>query len=155
MMLKAVAALAAMAALAMPAPAQTVTATDPNTVVQALQAGGYAARLTRDEYGNPQIDSASSGSNFSVFFFDCTDGRDCGAIQFHASYELDPPPADRMAEWNRTKRYARGFISQDNWATAEMDVLIEPGGISRELFLDNLELWTTLMSQFEEHIGWE
>ena len=155
MIWKAAALLAAAIALAMPASAQTVVASDPNSIVQALQAAGYRAELKTDEFGDPQIDSAASGSNFSIFFFDCTDHRDCGAIQFHASYEMDAPTAERIAEWNRTKRYGCAFISRHNHTTMEMDILLDPGGISRELFLSNVELWSTLQGEFEDHVGWE
>jgi hypothetical protein len=155
MIWKALALLAAATAFAQPAYAQAVTAANPNSVVQALQSAGYTATLTTDEYGDPKIQSASSGSNFSVFFFGCTDGRNCSSIQFHSSYEITPPAPQRFADWNRTKRYARGFVSANNASTIEMDINLDGGSISRALLVDSLELWATLMSDFEEMVGWQ
>ena len=49
MALRHILAFAAAAALALPAQAQQVTASDPGSVVQALQAAGFPARQTVDE----------------------------------------------------------------------------------------------------------
>ena len=76
--------------------AQTVQATNPMTVVQALQSGGYRAVLGRDEQGDPKIDSGAGGTNFIIYFFDCTNGRDCRAVQFHSSYETQAPALETM-----------------------------------------------------------
>ncbi|MGE0180202.1 MAG: YbjN domain-containing protein [Sphingomonas sp.] len=150
--------LAAAAALAWATPvtAQIITATNPNSIVQALQAGGYRAQLGRDSNGDPKIDTAAGGTNFIVYFFDCTNGRDCRAVQLHSSYEMDTVPAlSRLNEWNRDHRYGRAFISGNNFPTMEMDINLDAGGgMSRALFLDNVELFTTLLPQFERMIGW-
>ena len=156
MIRKALLLAAAATVMAVPANAQSVTATNPDTVIQALQSAGYTARRTTDEYGDPQIESAYSGSNFSVFFFGCEEGRNCNSIQFHASYEMQQVPgAQVFADWNRTKRYARAFLSANNHPTIEMDINLDGGSISRALLVDSLELWGTLMSDFEEAIGWQ
>ena len=146
----------ALAAMAFPAQSQNVTASDPGSIVRAMHGAGYQARLTTAEDGNPQIDSGASGSNFSIFFFDCTDGRDCRAIQFHSSYEHPAPALEQLNLWNRETRYARGFISESGTPTIEMDVNLDAaGGISNALFLDNLDLFVLVMGIFEDRIGWE
>jgi len=141
-------------AWATPGQAQTVVASNPNTVAQALQAAGYRAQVGRDEQGNPKIESAANGSNFIVYFFDCENGRACRAVQFHASYEMSPPSLETLNAWNRDHRYGRAFISNNNFPSMEMDVDLEPAGMTRALFLDNLELFVALLPQFEETIGW-
>ena len=35
-----------------------------------------------------------------------------------------------------------------------MDVDLDDGGLSRELFIDNLEFWVLVMSRFEDYIGY-
>ena len=150
--------LAAATALAWASPgqAQSVLAGNPDTVVQALQAAGYRAQLGRDEQGNPQIESAANGSNFVVYFFDCENGRACRAVQFHASYEMSPPSLEQLNAWNRDHRYGRAFVANNNFPSLEMDVDLEAaGGMSRPLFIDNLQLFVSLLPQFEELIGWQ
>jgi hypothetical protein len=151
-------ALAALAtfAVAAPAQAQVVLGTNPQTVVQALQSAGYRAVLGRDEQGDPKIDTAAGGTNFVVYFFDCTSGRDCRAVQFHSSYETQPPSLETMNRWNRDYRYTRAFVTSANNPALEMDINLDAaGGISRRLFLDSLELYVGLLPQFERLIGWE
>lgn len=140
--------------LATPAMAQNVQAQNPNSVVRALQEAGYRAELTTDSTGDPLIRSTSSGSNFSIFFYGCTDNKDCRTIQFYAGYE-EPENASLTAfnEWNKTKRFGRAYLGDDGVARLEMDVDIDDGGISPLLFEDNLEFWVLVMSEFELHIG--
>lgn len=148
-------AAAAAMAWASPGNAQSVLAASPDTIVQALQAAGYRAQLGRDESGNPQIQSAAGGSNFVVYFFDCENGRGCRAVQLHASYEMSAPSLEQLNAWNRDHRYGRAFVANNNFPTVEMDIdLDSAGGMSRQLFLDNLELFVALVPQFEELIGW-
>jgi len=151
-------ALAALAALAIAAPAgaQSVQATDPGTVVQALQSAGYSAELGRDERGDPKVDTVVGGTRMVVYFFDCQNGRDCRAVQFHSSYEAPAPPLETMNRWNRDTRYARAFVTADGNPALEMDINLDAaGGMSRRLFLDSLALFAGLLPQFERLIGWE
>ena len=151
-------ALATFAALAfaVPAQAQTVLATNPMSVVQALQSAGYPATLGRDENGDPKIDTSAGGTSFIVFFFDCTNGRDCRAVQFHSSYEGQAPPLETMNRWNRDYRYTRAFVTAEGNPALELDINLDAaGGMSRRLFVDSLNLYVGLLPQFERLIGWE
>lgn len=63
----AVAALLVSTAASATCPANTVCASDPETVVAALTTAGYKAKLSKDKTGDPTIESAASGYEFSVF----------------------------------------------------------------------------------------
>ena len=149
--------LAALAASwALPAQAQMVRAQDPDSVVQALQAGGYAAQLGTDRVGDPMITSGVGGTTFQIFFYNCTDNRECATVQFHSGYNTDGSVSiESMNEWNRSKRFGRGYIDDENDAVLEMDVDLDDGGVSRLLFIDNMEFWQSLLGDFEEHIGFD
>lgn len=151
-------ALAAFATLvfAAPARAQSVIATNPISVVQALQSAGYPAVLGRDEQGAPKIDTSVGGTSFIVYFFDCTNGSDCRAVQFHSSYEGEAPALETMNRWNRDYRYTRAFVTAEGNPALELDINLDsPGGMSRRLFLDSLDLYVSLLPQFERLIGWQ
>lgn len=142
-------------AFAVPAQAQTVLATNPASLVQALHSAGYSAVLGRDEQGDPKIDMSANGTNIIVYFLDCTGGRDCGAVRFHSSYDIAAPPLETMNRWNRDTRFARGYVLPDNDPVLEMDVNLDaPGGMSRRLFLDSVDRYLRLLTQFERLIGW-
>lgn len=136
------------------AQAQMVTSQDPASVVAAMQSAGYRAEVTRDDTGDPMIKSSSSGSDFAVFFYGCTNNAACTTVQFFAGY-TEPRNASlaRLNEWNSTARFARGYLTEKGAARIEMDIDLDEGGMSRRLFLDNLTVWTVLMSNFEKHIG--
>lgn len=142
---------------AAPIAAQTVTAKDPQSVAAALQAEGYAAKMDKTTDGDPAIRSQSSGSNFSVFFYNCEKGEKCATIQFHAGYNTDDgkgPSLQKINAWNQSNRFGRAYLDDEGDPIIEMDVDLDDGGMSRELFVDNFEFWTAIMSKFEQHIGW-
>ncbi|HEY1604420.1 MAG TPA: YbjN domain-containing protein [Allosphingosinicella sp.] len=147
---------AALAAPAVPPGSAIVRGQDPLSVVAALQRAGYQAKLDKDQSGDPMIKSASSGTNFSIFFYNCTDHKDCETIQFYSGYHLDKNPVglDKLNEWNRTMRFGRAYIDDQKDPVLEMDVDLDAGGMSDALFKDNLDYWTSIMSRFEKHIGW-
>lgn len=153
MILKVAAALAAWSSLAGTALAANVTAQDPQSVVTALHQAGYKAALTKDEAGDPMIESGANGSTFIIFFMNCTKNTDCRTIQFYAGYNDYKGNHQKMNEWNRDNRFGRGYISDKGMARIEMDVDLDDGGLSPLLFIDNLEFWVLVMSEFEKFIS--
>src|SRR5882757_3344398 len=48
-----------------------------------LQKAGYKAELTKDDSGDPVINSAANGSTFKIYFYDCDTAKArCKALQF-------------------------------------------------------------------------
>src|SRR5688500_17315910 len=83
-------ALAAIAALqAVRASAGVVQRRDPQSVVRALQAAGYAAKLDKDKTGDPMIVSGSSGTTFHIYFYGCKDHKNCSTVQFSSGYNIE------------------------------------------------------------------
>jgi hypothetical protein len=148
--------LAALAAgWALPAQAQMVRAQDPDSIVRALRDGGYAATLGTDKVGDPMVTSGVGGTTFQIFFYNCTDHRECATVTFHSGYDLNAPVSlDRMNEWNRKKRFGRGYLDGENDPILEMDVDLDDGGISPLLFIDNIEFWASVLGDFERHVGY-
>ena len=146
---------AALAAQAVPASAQMVRAQDPQTLVKALQDAGYSAKLGTDRVGDPMITSGVSGTTFQIYFYNCTQNKDCATVQFHSGYDLrNPVDLPKINEWNRTKRFARAFLDKENDPILEMDVDLDDGGLSPALFIDDIEFWASLLGDFERHIGY-
>ena len=149
-------AIAALAgAWAVPAESQMVRAQDPGSLVSALQQGGYAAKLGIDKVGDPMITSGVSGTNFQIFFYNCTDHKACATVQFHSGYDLaNPVSLAQINEWNSRQRFGRAYLDKENDPILEMDVDLDDGGVSSLLFIDNIEFWASILGNFERHIGY-
>lgn len=148
--------LGAALAIALPvsARAANITAQNPQAIAAALQRAGYRAEVTKDNDGDPMIKSASGGTSFAVFFFNCKANKDCRTIQFFAGFSDAKISYEAMNKWNADKRFARGYIATSGAARVEMDVDLdfEDGGMPEALFVDNLEYWVLLLSEFEKFL---
>jgi hypothetical protein len=59
----------------------------------------------------------------------------------------------QMNDWNKTKRFSRGYIDKDGDPVMEFDLDLDDGGMSEALFIDNVEFWEVSMGNFKKHIG--
>jgi hypothetical protein len=149
------AALAATAWAMLPgaANAQLISATNPESVAKVLRDKGYRAELTKDSEGDPLIKSGAEGVNFLLLFFNCTDGKSCATVQFYAGFDRQGSfSLEKLNEWNRTKRFGRAYRDNEGDPVIEMDVDMDDGGMSKALFEDNVEFWTSLLSSFQKFI---
>lgn len=145
----------ALAAAAPAAPSQMVRAQDPQSVVRALQNGGYAAQLGVDKVGDPMITSAVNGTKFQIFFYNCANHRECATVQFHSGYDLtNGSTMEVINGWNSSERFGRAYLDKDSDPILEMDVDLDDGGVAPLLFIDNIEFWASVMPKFETAIGY-
>lgn len=133
--------------------AQMVTAANPQSVIAALQSGGYKAALDKDSTGDPRIKSAATGSNFVVNFYGCEKNVRCKTLTFYAGWTGSKATIGDMNEWNKVKRFSRGYIDKDGDPVMEFDLDLDDGGMSSALFIDNVEFWEASMGAFKKHIG--
>jgi hypothetical protein len=156
MLVKSTALAVAALAFAAPANAAMVRAQDPQSIVAALQGAGYNAQLGTDKTGDPMVTSAVSGTKFQVLFYNCTDHKDCRTVQFYSGYHLDKPVAlEHMNAFAQENRFGRAYLDKDNDPCLAMDVDLDDGGLSPALFIDNIEFWSTILNDFQRHIGFK
>jgi len=137
------------------ASAATVQATEPQSLVTALQAGGYMAQLGTTKSGDPMITSAAGGTKFQILFMNCTDHKACSTVEFYSGYHLDKPNSvDHINAFNQDKRFVRAYVDKENDPVVEMDVDLDKGGMSDALFIDNFEVWAAVLADYERHIGY-
>lgn len=135
------------------AQAQMVTAKSPDSLVKALQDAGYKALLSKDSTGDPLIKSASSGSNFTIMFYGCTEGADCASIQFYAGWtEATHCSLETMNTFAQKYRFVTPLVDSEKDCVIQYDLDLDEGGMSQELFLDTLEFWTDTMATFKDYI---
>lgn len=140
------------AACAAPAPAQVVDATEPDRLVEIIQALGYRAQLTTDEVGDPMISSSVSGTDFTIFFYGCEDNAACKLLLFRVGYDLpEGTTLEVVNAWNKNEVVGRAHLDEENDPWLEMVVNMD-GGVSRANFEDTFDWWEVTVAKFEQHI---
>ena len=138
-------------AVAAPAGAQTLKA-DPQAIAGFLRGQGLSPVVKADTDGDPLIEAQISENNkFSVYFYNCTEHKDCTTLQFYAGYTDSKMDASKLNEWNRTKRFGRAYIDNVGDPVVEMDIDMT-GGMPSALFADNYRFWKILMKDFPAFI---
>ena len=143
-------------AVAVPAAAQNVpmvTATNPDSVLEAIRSKGYEANFSEvASGGDPVIQIEADGNKFVLLFYNCTRGKECKTIQYFTGYTDPVVSFERINEWNKTHRFGRAYIDHEGDPVVEMDVDLDHGGLSRTLFLDNLDTWIAIVGAFGEFV---
>ena len=137
--------------LAAPAAAQNITA-DLDRIAEVMQGEGLQAKIEREDDGRPYLLSGISGYTFVVNAFGCNDAwADCKFVQFRAAFTPETKPT--LAEVNQYSAdnfFGRYYLDDENDPVIEMDIDLEAGGMSKELFIDNIAYWDMALSKFGE-----
>ncbi|SKA74611.1 Putative sensory transduction regulator [Paucidesulfovibrio gracilis DSM 16080] len=114
---------------------------------------GFSTELTRDDAGDPLINSSEDGLNFQVYFYNCTNDV-CEAIQFYSGFtQTNNPSAESINEWNTTKRFGRAYRNNNGDSRVEMDALVT-GGVTEQHIRNLASTWKIVLQQFAQHINW-
>jgi hypothetical protein len=138
---------------ATPASAQTVEARSPATVEAALAGAGYSPEMKKDSGGDPLIVVTADGYKVIVMFFGCKNNADCKSVSFYAAYRA-PKKIDLQAinAWNQKRRFGRAFLDNDGDPTLQFEVDLDDGGMSKALFIDNLEWFTVAFDNLKTEL---
>lgn len=132
----------------LPALAQNLTA-DPARIAAILAARKMPVTHKKDNQGDPMIETQfEEEAKFSIYFYGCTAGKNCNAVQMVASYTKTKAGAAEMLKWNREMRFARAYLDGQNEPELAMDIDLSAGGISLALFKEQLDSWESLMTDF-------
>ena len=123
-------------------------------VVAWLQKGGYKAELTKDDGGDPMINSAANGASFKVYFYDCNEAKRCKALQFSAGFDMkEGLTLAKANEWNRKNRYLKAYLDDDMDPYVQYDVNVNAGRTVAGLD-DDFGVWTGMLDDFTTFIDW-
>lgn len=124
-------------------------------IVAALEKEGFEVEVTQTEDGSPKIESTDKEEPFSIHFYGCTDGKDCGYIQFVNGWDMKTGvSAVKVEQWNADKIWGQAYRDKDRDPWVAMTVNLR-GGVSVENFADTVEWWAETMDDFSKHIGWD
>ncbi|WGW05390.1 YbjN domain-containing protein [Tropicibacter oceani] len=131
-----------------------VDASNPARLLDLLRSEGFAVDLGADGVGDPKITGKHNGTQFQVFFYDCSENVDCRTLQFQVGYNLtDGMDFAQANKWNAEMRYGAVYLDDEMDPYLQMDVNIDHG-VSEDNFVDNYKMWTKVMGEFEEFIDW-
>jgi hypothetical protein len=139
----------ARSALAAPLPDGGVTVQD---VAQVMRGKGYPVEIATAHDGDPLIRSTARGLKFGVFFYECRGAPRCHAIQFAAGFSAKNVTPEKIALWNRKKRFGRAYLddSSEPWVEMDMDL---GHGATTEALANDLDRWMVVMDEFSKYFA--
>lgn len=133
--------------------AQNLKAADPQGIVSKIQSLGYKATLSKDDDGDPYIESATDGSGFGIYFYGCNKGKDCHWITFSDSYTIKKDQYVKLRqvvdEWNVNNNLSTARIEAD-YIGLTFSVIMNNEGIGPNLFTSNYATWLTELVDFRK-----
>lgn len=131
--------------------ANMVCASRPQSIVDALHAGGDKAALTKNKStGNPMIESAASGYNFTIYFYGCEKEANCNSVQFGINFADDGGNTPELAnKWNQSKRFIQMSVADDKTLDVAYDVSTI-GGLNQENFADVVDWWAVMLGELSK-----
>jgi hypothetical protein len=134
-----------------PAAGGDVSATDPQSVIDALSAAGYPGKLEKLQSGRTSIAVKVSGLNTFIDFYDCADDlTDCYTLLFNVSLDLkDGATLAAANDWNSNQITGRVWLDKSNDPTLDYSVSTFKG-MSADTFEETLKLWDTKIGDFKD-----
>ncbi len=109
------------------------------------------ATLESQANGAPRIAGSIDGVPYQLFFLNCTES--CEDLNFYAGFRDIKPTMDAVNAWNRDKRFGNAYLDADLDAVIEFDVNVEYG-VSPDNLGAAFALWTLLLGEFAEYVGY-
>ena len=138
--------IAAAFALAAPAMAATVSARNPETLVEALKSAGHEVTAGVDDTGDPVLDLVMKGYKARLLFLDCDEASHdkCGSVQFFSAFDAEGGGMSLEDANLFARRYRYGAVSVTANGDPRLRWDIETGeGIPGEVFLASAARFTT------------
>ncbi len=135
-----------------PPSADVLDATKPGLIAQALQELGYRAQLEIDSQGDPVIRTTFARSKTNIYFYSCTEGKDCEIIQFSAGFDKESGfDAASIIKWNRDRLFGSAYLDDEDDPWVKLTVNLK-GGVTEDNLKDTIEWWEVVVGQFRDHI---
>lgn len=135
---------------AIPCGAGLICASNPGTVMAAMEKAELKPKLTKDGDGDPMIESDESSYHFDVYFYGCKDHKNCDSLRFESVFEKAPENTPEFVnKWNAKKRFLQAFVRTDGQMGVAYDVATI-GGLNAANFADVLAWWNSQLSELAD-----
>lgn len=133
-----------------PCEANMICASKPETVVAAMEKAGFKPKLSKDDDGDPMIDSDQAVYNFTVYFYGCENHVKCDSLRFEAGFEKAPENTIALAnKWNAKKRFVQASVRDNGVMVFAYDVATI-GGLNAANFSDVLDWWVAQLDEMSK-----
>jgi len=127
---------------------------DAQQIAAYLRQRGQAVEIDTDSDGDPRIATSAQGARYNIYFYGCTNGRDCNSITFESGFQLKRNSSlEDLNGWNLRKRYAYAVQRTDKSFALRMDVAMV-GGLPEQMFVETARLWDGQLGDFLRHINY-
>ena len=133
-----------------------VNGSDVDEILAVAKTHGEATLETQSN-GDPRIVghiSSQGDLTYAVYFMNCSDtNTDCEDLNFYAGFADIKPTLDTINAWNRDKRFGKAYLDADLDAVVEFDFNLEYG-VTRDNLVAGFDLWTLIVDQYTDYIGY-
>lgn len=120
----------------------TVSAANPEGMIQVLRFAGYSAALDSDTYGDPLIDTEFAGWSGSIVFFGCDEDTrmGCDSVQLRAGFDrAEPMPLELLNDALANGRYVAVHLDEEGDPWVRWDIVTGNGeGIPASVFMKSV-----------------
>jgi len=127
-----------------------VCASDPDSVMRAMEKAGLKPKKSADNEGDPMIESEEGVYHFDVYFYGCEQHRNCDSLRLQVAFRKDPENTLALAnKWNANKRFLQASVPDDGRFVVAYDVATI-GGVGEKNFADVLDWWQSMLGELGE-----
>lgn len=117
-------------------------------LAKVLQDSGYRAEIVQGSKSR-YIRSGLSGKRIAIYMYDCKEDA-CGAYQFSAIFTKSPKYTLAFVNaWNKTRRYAKVYLDNDEDLNFEWDIDID-GGVTPAFVKTTISSFETYLGSFDK-----
>lgn len=141
-------------ATALPSTAATITARDPNSVLEALSQLGYQASLTIAPNGANAIEMRVEGAPSYIDFWNCDQSnRNCETLMLVYGIDLpDGTTLERANDWNADTIHGFVYLDENDDPWLSLTVRTDEG-IPTTLFDNILKIWRSRIGDMRSFYG--
>lgn len=127
-----------------------VCASDPDSVMRAMEKAGLKPKKSVDNDGDPMIESEDASYHFDVYFYGCEQHKNCDSLRFQVAFKKEPENTLALAnKWNASKRFLQASVPDDGRFVVAYDVATI-GGVTERNFADVLDWWQSMLGELGE-----
>lgn len=114
--------------------------------------GFGSAELGKDSGGDPKITGRINGTKYGIYFYACTNGKNCEYMKFATGYETDgKAKLSEINKWNNDHSLGRVMLDDENDVLLDYPVMLHKG-VSKATVEESFKYWETIMASVEEDL---
>lgn len=136
------------------ADAQNLSASNPESIVEAIRELGFRAAYNSEDLDAPYIESAADGSTFQITFGGCEQGLKCTWLLFNDAYTYEKKDIlaikNVVDKWN-AEMFSKAFIDDDG-VYIDYFLIVSEEGMGKKLFERNFYTWILDLVNFRKQL---